>query len=72
MDTRVNIESSFAWTNGSINVVEDDRITVTMDSTRSGLIIRNVQASDAGDYTCSKGGFQSITRRITVTTPGIY
>ena len=72
MESGFNIESSFTWTKNSIDITENDRTSVTVDSVRSGLIIRNLQASDAGEYTCSKEGFSSITARITVTSPGTY
>ena len=73
VDSGFNLDTLFnPWTKDSVNIVEDDRISVTFSSTRSSLIIRNLQSSDAGQYTCSKGGFQSITETVTVETrPGM-
>ena len=53
-----NLDTPFnSWTKGSINIIVDDRISVTVSSTSSVLVISNLQSSDAGTYTCSKEGF---------------
>ena len=62
----------YSWTKGSANIIENDRISVTVTDTRSILEISNLQSSDAGDYTCSKEGLQSIGVTINVETgPGM-
>ena len=65
-----------SWTKGSVNIIEDDRISVTVSNTRSVLVIRNLQSSDAGTYTCSKEGF-SLDSSVSVTInieagPGMF
>ena len=57
-----------SWTKNSVNIIEDDRITVTVTGTRSVLKITNLQSSDEGTYTCSKEGFQSVRVTINVET----
>ena len=73
VETGFHLDTPFnSWTKDSANVVEDDRISVTVSSTRSVLVIRNVQSSDAGEYACSKEGFPArVTETVTVETrPG--
>ena len=73
VQTRFDLDTPFnPWRKGSVDIVEDDRITVTVSSTRSVLHIRNLQSSDAGEYTCSKQGFPSVSVTVTIeTSPGM-
>ena len=70
VDTGFHLDTPFnPWTKDSVNIVEDDRISVTVSSTSSVLVIRKLQSSDAGRYTCSKEGFPaSISETVTVET----
>ena len=61
----------FTWTKDSVAIVEDSRISVDTSSTFSILFISNVQPSDAGEYTCSREGFPSVTTTLEVTN-GMY
>ena len=74
VQTRFDLDTPFnPWRKGSVDIDEDDRITVTVSRTRSVLHIRNLQSSDAGEYTCSKQGFSSTSVTITVETrPGMH
>ena len=73
VQTRFDLDTPFnPWRKGSVDIDEDDRITVTVSSTRSVLHIRNLQSSDAGEYTCSKQGFPSVSVTVTIeTSPGM-
>ena len=73
VESGFNIDTPFnPWTKDSVVIVEDDRITVTVSDVTSRLIIRNLSAADAGQYTCSKGGFPNSTTTITVEVPGMF
>ena len=71
-----NADTPFiSWKKGSVNIIEDDHISITVSSTRSVLVFRNLQSSDAGTYTCSKEEFplnSSVSATINVETgPGM-
>ena len=73
IESGFNIDTPFnPWTKDSVVIVEDDRITVTVSDVITRLRIRNLSAADAGQYTCSKGGFPSIITTITVEVPGMF
>ena len=66
-----NSGAPFTWSKDSVVITGDSRVSVTQSSTFSLLTIESFRAEDAGDYVCSRPGYNSITATLNVIAPGL-